>query len=89
MLRDMALIVPSDSTSGEIEETILASVTDLQYVRLFDLYKGEGIPDGSRSLGFTLHFQSFERTLTDEEVDKSMKKILHTLEGKYGAKLRW
>jgi len=89
VLRDMALIVPSDSTSGEIEETILASATGLQYVRLFDLYKGEGIPDGSRSLGFTLHFQSFERTLTDEEVDKNMKKILDTLEGKYGAKLRW
>jgi phenylalanyl-tRNA synthetase beta chain len=89
VLRDMAIIVPSDSTSGEIEETILTSATDLQSVRLFDLYKGEGIPDGSRSLGFTLHFQSFERTLTDEEVDKSMKKILDTLEGKYGAKLRW
>jgi len=89
VLRDMALIVPSDSTSAQIEEAILGSAKDLQYVRLFDLYKGKGIPDGSRSLGFTLHFQSFDRTLTDEEVDRSMKRILKTLEDKYGAKLRW
>ena len=44
-------------------------------VRLFDLYRGESIPPGKKSLAYALTYQAEDRTLTDNEVDKAHKKI--------------
>ena len=60
----------------------------LSRVHLFDLYDGKGVPEGSRSLAWSLSFQSGDRTLTDEEVDASMAAIVKALEKEFGAKLR-
>ena len=48
-------------------------------VREFDRYQGKGVPDGKVSLSFRLTFQSLERTLTDEEVQAAMQKIIEAL----------
>jgi len=47
----------------------------LQGVRLFDVYRGEGIPEGKKSLAFALAYQAGDRTWTDKEIDKAHKKI--------------
>ena len=44
-------------------------------MRLFDLYRGESIPAGTKSLAYALTYQADDRTLTDKEVDKAHKKI--------------
>jgi phenylalanyl-tRNA synthetase beta chain len=88
VLRDLAVVVKSAVSSGEMEEQIRAAAQDLGAVELFDLYQGKGVPDGSRSLAWSLTFQSSERTLTDEEVDASMGHIIAALEKDFGAKLR-
>ena len=56
--------------------------------RLFDLYKGESIPAGKKSLAYALTYQAFDRTLTDKEVDKAHKKIEDRLKHVLKAQIR-
>ncbi len=88
VLRDLAVVARRDVPARTMEEVIRRKGTDLREVRLFDLYEGKGVPEGCRSLAWSLSFQSRERTLTDEEVDKSMAAIVQALEKGFGAKLR-
>ena len=57
-------------------------------VELFDIYTGENIPSGAKSLAFHVYFQAFDRTLTAEEVNRSLQGLLSTLEQETGASLR-
>ena len=88
VLRDLALIVPPMVKAGEIEKTAMGTGGNLRAVNVFDEYRGKGVPAGHRSLAFALHFQSPERTLTDEEVDRDMAGILKVLKKKFGVELR-
>jgi phenylalanyl-tRNA synthetase beta chain len=86
--RDVAVIVQNDVTAATIEKTMIkAGGKTLRSARLFDVYKGENIEKGFKSLAYALNFRAADRTLTDEEVLKSIEKILASLE-KVGAKLR-
>ena len=88
VLRDLAVVVKSSIPSNEMEAYIFSAAQDLASVELFDLYQGKGVPEDSRSVAWSLTFQSSERTLTDDEVDASMNKIIAALEKNFGAKLR-
>jgi phenylalanyl-tRNA synthetase beta chain len=57
-------------------------------VTLFDVYTGEQVPPGKKSLAYSIVYQSPERTLTDEEVDKLQERMLQRLEKEIGATLR-
>ena len=72
----------------EIEAVLSETGTDLADIRLFDLYQGKGIAEGFRSLAYSLAFQSHDRTLTDEEVDASVDRILKELKKRLRVKLR-
>jgi phenylalanyl-tRNA synthetase beta chain len=75
-LRDIAVIVDEPVTSERIVAEIRAGGGALlRGVRLFDLYRGESIPAGKKSLAYALTYQADDRTLTDKEVDKAHKKI--------------
>ena len=66
---DLAFTLSSDVPAGALREVLRAAASELcQSVELFDVYRGQGVPDGSRSLAFSLRFASLERTLTDAEV---------------------
>ncbi|MEI7687699.1 MAG: phenylalanine--tRNA ligase subunit beta, partial [Planctomycetota bacterium] len=75
-LRDVAIVI-DDAIAGEkiVTEIKAAGGELLQGVRLFDVYRGEGIPEGKKSLAFALAYQAGDRTLTDKEIDKAHKKI--------------
>ena len=88
-LRDIALVVEETVTA----ERILAEVRTaggelLAGVRLFDLYRGESIPAGKKSLAYALTYQASDRTLTDKEVDKAHKKIEERLKQVLKAQVR-
>ena len=87
--RDLALLCDDDLTVAEIEKTIRNSVpaSILENVELFDVYKGKQIEDNKKSVAFNIVLRSAERTLTDEETDSVIKKVLKNLE-KIGATLR-
>jgi len=88
VLRDLAVVVSSAVPAEQMESVIRKKGDAQSRVYLFDLYEGKGVPEGSRSLAWSLSFQSGDRTLTDEEVDASMTAIVKALEKEFGAKLR-
>ncbi len=85
--RDLALVVPEDVPAGKVLDTItrhrLVSEADL-----FDIYTGDNVPPGTKSLAFHLSFQAKDRTLTTEEVNRSLDGLMRTLEREVQASLR-
>lgn len=87
--RDIAMLVKEDVLVGQIEKTISErSGKLLEKAQLFDVYQGKQIEAGHKSVAYKLTFRAEDRTLTDEEVQKVMKKVLNGLEMNCGAKLR-
>jgi phenylalanyl-tRNA synthetase beta chain len=79
-LRDVAVIVDESVTAEQVTKEIVAAGGDLLgETRLFDVYRGESIAPGKKSLAYALAYQAFDRTLTDKEVDKAHKKITDRL----------
>ena len=85
--RDLALIVPADVSAGRITELIMRNRL-VQRAELFDIYSGENLSPGTKSLAFHVHFQAADRTLTNEEVSRSLDGLLRNLEREVGATLR-
>ena len=85
--RDLALIVPADVTAGRVTDLIMRNRL-VQRAELFDIYSGENLAPGTRSMAFHLHFQAADRTLTNEEVTRSLDGLLRNLEREVGAILR-
>jgi len=81
--RDIALLVPSEVASSKVGAALSKAATDaskgsefeLEAVRLFDLYEGKGMPEGHKSLAYTLVFRSPSRTLTDAEVNTVFEQV--------------
>ena len=89
MARDIALVVASDVAASDIKSVISeAGGKLLKEVAIFDLYEGEHIEQGKKSVAFSLRYLDPERTLTDEEVTKAHEKVLNAVEEKLGATLR-
>jgi phenylalanyl-tRNA synthetase beta chain len=87
--RDLSVLVEVDLPVVELLQVIESSAGDyLHNLQLFDLYRGEGIDLGKKSLTLGLTFQRYSSTLTDEEVDSLMALILNALKEKFGATLR-
>jgi phenylalanyl-tRNA synthetase beta chain len=87
--RDLAVVVDETVAAGAVLATIKESGGDLlENVRAFDEYHGAQVPDGHKSVAFTLTFRSPERTLTDAEVDKVISEIKLGLEKRHGARFR-
>lgn len=87
--RDIALVVSDQVAAGAIEETIKAEAGELlKDVHVFDLYQGENLPEGKKSLAFNLLYSHPDRTLTDEEVETSYQAILAAVKTNHDAELR-
>lgn len=87
--RDLAVIVDEDVLCGEIIETAKnTNEPNLEKVSLFDIYQGEQVGTGKKSVALNFVFVSNERTLNVEEIDQSMQNILSTLKEKFNAELR-
>lgn len=79
--RDIAIEVEKERTAGELDEIIRKSGTKLlKQVKVFDVYEGEKMTEGKKSVAFTLTYFDPERTLTDEEVTNAHAKVLKALE---------
>ena len=88
-LQDMALVVDADIPAQTVEETLRAAGGDLlRHVELFDLYQGEQIPAGKKSLAYALTFQAEDRSLTEDEVLQLYQRIQQHAAATLGAELR-
>jgi phenylalanyl-tRNA synthetase beta chain len=87
MARDMALVVNSETTHQNIMD-IINGFPLVTQITVFDVYSGEQVPPGKKSLAYSITFQSPTHTLTDDEVNKVMQQILDRLSRELGATLR-
>ncbi|MGN1086183.1 MAG: phenylalanine--tRNA ligase subunit beta, partial [Porcipelethomonas sp.] len=86
--RDLSLICDDALPAGDIEKTIKKAAGKLlEKVTLFDVYKGKQIAEGKKSISYSISMRSHDGTLTDEQADSVMKKVLKALEN-IGAELR-
>ena len=86
--KDLAVVVDKNITAGEIATNIKKAAGSLLLgSEVFDVYEGAGIEEGKKSLAFSLEFGANDRTLTDEETNQVLEKVIIALE-KQGASLR-
>ena len=85
--RDLAVVVPAEVPADRVQQ-ILARPRLVQRVEMFDLYTGEHLPEGTKSMAFHIHLQSMDHTLDTPEVDRAVQGILRNLEKEVGATLR-
>ncbi|AXI40292.1 phenylalanine--tRNA ligase subunit beta [Bacillaceae bacterium ZC4] len=87
--RDIALVVDQHVHAGELQETIReAGGKLLKEISIFDVYEGERLGAGKKSIAFSLRYYDPERTLTDEEAAKAHEKVIKAVEEKFSAVLR-
>ncbi|MDF2857293.1 MAG: phenylalanyl-tRNA synthase subunit beta [Neobacillus sp.] len=87
--RDIALVVDKETVSGALKDIIQSAGGKLlREVSVFDLYEGDRMEEGKKSIAFSLKYLDPERTLTDEEVTKVHNQVLKALEEQAGAVLR-
>ncbi len=86
MTRDVALLVDEKLDSGILAGALEEACGPLaRNVQLFDVYRGKGIPDGKKSLAFSVVYRSAERTLTDEEVDAAHRAAVADMISRFDA----
>lgn len=87
--KDLSLVVDKHVTAKDIEMNIKkAGGSLLTKIEVFDVYEGTGIPEDKKSLTYSLTFEKEDRTLTDEEINGTMEKIIDFVQKKIGAELR-
>ena len=87
--KDLAVVVNKNITSEEIQDIIKkAGGSTLSKIEVFDVYTGKGIEENKKSIAYSLTFEKMDRTLTDEEINESLNKIIEMLNKKLNAELR-
>ena len=87
--KDLAMVVDKNLTNREIEMVIKKAAGNLLTdITLFDVYTGEHVEEGKKSMAYSLTFLAKDRTLTDDEINSMLEKIIQEVEKKLGASLR-
>ena len=85
--RDLALVVP-DNVPASQAQRLIERVRLVESAELFDVYSGENVPDGTRSLAFRIRFRASDRTLTNEDVNRAVNGLTRVLDREIGATVR-
>ena len=86
--RDLALLLPKDTSYEDLSKEIKKADKLVSKVALFDIYEGDGVAMGKKSLALTVTFLDKEKTLKDEEVKAATDHILSAIKIKFGAEVR-
>jgi phenylalanyl-tRNA synthetase beta chain len=87
--QDLAFVVPEEVTAGELTAAAHeAAGAELRELRAFDVYRGNQVGEGKKSIAFSATFQSPERTLTDNDAAELRDRIVSRLQQGFGAQLR-
>ncbi len=87
--RDLAVVIGEGRATGDVEAVVRESAAPLlRELRVFDVYAGAPLADGERSLAFRLTLQAADRTLTDDDIDATMARVIVALTARLGARIR-
>jgi phenylalanyl-tRNA synthetase beta chain len=79
-IRDIAMLIADEVPFKTVRECIEAMrIREIEEVSIFDLYRGEHIPQGQKSVAIRLRYRSHDRTLTDEEVARLHERVINQL----------
>ena len=85
--RDLALVAPAEVPASRVQQ-LIERVRLVERAELFDVYAGENVPEGTRSLAFRIRFRAADRTLTAEDVNRAVNGLTRALEREVGATVR-
>ena len=87
--RDIAFLISDEYIHSDVVKTIESSKVNIfESVELFDLYHGEQVPEGKKSMAYRIVYRAADKTLTDKEVDKAHEKITSVLTEKLSIEIR-
>ncbi len=87
--RDVAMLVPETVTHEAVLQAVKQSkAANLEVVELFDVFRGQGVPEGQKSLAYAFTYRSGDKTLTDAEVNGAHEKVLASLQQQLSAVIR-
>ena len=87
--QDIAVAVAEEVPAGELVAAAReAAGEELREIRVFDVYRGDQVGEGRKSVAFSVAYQSAERTLTEEDATRLRKKIVKRLAERFGAEQR-
>ena len=87
--QDVALVVDQDVVAGDVRDALREGAGELlEDIALFDVYQGQGIEDGKKSLAFGLRFRAADRTLTADEASEARAAAVAVATEKFGATQR-
>ncbi len=87
--RDVAMLVPETVTHEAVLQAVKqAKAANLETVELFDIFRGQGVPEGQKSLAYAFTYRAADRTLVDGDVNSAHTKILDALKTQLQAELR-
>src|SRR5262249_17468974 len=87
--RDLSLVLNKQVTFDEIRQLILETEKRLiKNIIAFDVYEGENLPAGKKAYGLAFTLLDEQKTLTDEEIDRTMERLIGAFEKKLGAVIR-
>ena len=88
-VRDLALLAPLELASSQLLDCVRAlKQKELEDVVIFDLYQGDRVPAGHKSIALRLRYRAADRTMTDDEVQLVHQKVINALTGKLGVSVR-
>ena len=88
-VEDLSIVVNDDVKAADVELALRRAGGDLlRGITLFDVYRGESIPAGKKSLAYSLTYQADDRTLAEKDVEKLRAKLIRAVEGQLGATVR-
>lgn len=87
--RDLSLVCDEDLTVAQVEAVMRSAAGKLlSHISLFDIYRGPGLSEGKKSMAFSLELRAEDRTLTDQDSEKVVSRVLSALQEQLGAVLR-
>lgn len=87
--RDLSLVCDEALTVAQVEQCMTGAAGKLlRHIRFFDIYRGKGIPEGKKSIAFSLELRADDRTLTDADSEAVVTKVLAALQDRLGVTLR-
>jgi phenylalanyl-tRNA synthetase beta chain len=87
--REVAMLVPEATTHDAVLQVAKQSKpANLESVELFDVFRGQGIPEGQKSLAYAFTYRAADKTLTDADVNSAHEKVLNGLKTQLQAELR-
>lgn len=87
-MRDLAIVLDQDVLVGEMVKMIQKKHSLIEHIDIFDVYYGENLGEGKKSIAISIIFRDKKKTLSDTEIEENIQSILKLIREKYQGEIR-